>query len=394
MQAIILAAGKSTRTFPLTLTRPKPMLKVLDKTILEHNLDALKGIVEEAIIVVGYMADMIKNKLGSIYNGIKITYVEQKKQSGTYDAVKCAEELVNDKIIILGGDDLFSKDDIKACIKHKYSILASEVKNPEKFGVLEIQDNYLTGIEEKPAKPKSNFANTALYVLDKGIFKINVKKSKRGEFEFTDAVTEFAKTNKVYVEKVKDYWLPIGYPWSYLEANVFMIKRMKKSEIKGTIEQGVSIKGNIFLGEGSVIKGFSYIEGPVYIGKNCEIGPYCHIRPDTIIMDNCRIGKTELFDVVIMDNTTSKHFGYLAHGVIGEKVNIGAGTVTADYRHDGKNNWTIVNGVKIDSGRRKLGAFIGDNVNTGIYTKIYPGRKLWPNTTTLPGEIVTKDKEE
>ncbi len=95
-----------------------------------------------------------------------------------------------------------------------------------------------------------------------------------------------------------------------------------------------------------------------------------------------------------MDNTTSKHTSYAAHSVIGEHVNIGAGTITADYRHDGKNNITIVNGNKIDTGRRKLGAFIGDNVNTGIGTLIYPGRKLWPGTYTSPGEIVKIDKVE
>ena len=102
----------------------------------------------------------------------------------------------------------------------------------------------------------------------------------------------------------------------------------------------------------------------------------------------------ELYDVLVMDNTTSKHTSYVAHSVIGENVNIGAGTITADYRHDGKNNMTIVNDKKIDSGRRKLGAFFGDGVHTGIGTLIYPGRKLWPSVGTLPGEIVKVDKVE
>jgi len=102
----------------------------------------------------------------------------------------------------------------------------------------------------------------------------------------------------------------------------------------------------------------------------------------------------ELCDVVVMDNAKSKHTSYAAHSVIGENVNIGAGLITADFRHDGNNHTTLINGQKIDSGRRKLGAFIGDNVKTGIGTLIYPGRKLWPNTVTMPGEIVKKDKKE
>jgi bifunctional UDP-N-acetylglucosamine pyrophosphorylase/glucosamine-1-phosphate N-acetyltransferase len=92
-----------------------------------------------------------------------------------------------------------------------------------------------------------------------------------------------------------------------------------------------------------------------------------------------------------MDKATAKHNSYIGHSVIGENCNIACGTVTADYRHDSKSNTTLVQGKKIDTGRRKLGAFIGDNVRTGIGTLIYPGRKIWPNKSTLPGQVVKED---
>lgn len=390
LQAVILAAGKSTRTYPLTLTRPKPLLKVLDKTILEHNLEALTGIVNQVILIVGYKQDMIKKAIGTKYKNINIKYITQKQQLGTGHAVKLAEKHIKDRFIIFGGDDLFSKKDIQNCIKHKYCILAQKTKTPKRFGILQIKDNSLVKIEEKPSKPKSNLANTALYVLDKNIFNTKIKKSKRGEIEFTDFVNKFAKKEKIKIVEVKDYWLPISYPWSYLEANVFLLNRIKRS-IKGRREKKVTIKGKVHIGKHTVIKAGSYLEGPIYIGENCEIGPFAHIRPDTIIQDNCRIGKSELVDSVIMQGTTCKHKAYIGHSVIGEKVNIGAGLITADYRHDGKNHITLVNKKKIDTLRRKLGAFIGDNVNTGIGTLIYPGRKIFPNKTTLPGEVVKKD---
>jgi len=393
MQAVILAAGKSTRTYPLTVTKPKPLLKILDKTILEHTLEALNGIVKEAIIIVGYKKEMIKKYIGQKYKRIKIRYIEQRNQLGTGDAVKKAEKHLKDRFIVLGGDDLFSREDIEKCIKHDYCILGQKVEQPKKFGILETKGRNLKRIIEKPARPKSNLANTGLYVLDKKVFEIQPKKSERNEIEFTDFVNELAKKEKIAIEKVKGYWIPVGYPWNYLEANVLMLNKTKewKGHVK-KIEKFVVIKGPVLIGKGTVIKAGTYIEGPVFIGENCEIGPNAHIRPDTIIMDNCRIGKMELYDMVIMDNTTSKHTSYAAHGVIGENVNIGAGFIMADYRHDGKNHMTIVNGNKIDSGRRKLGAFIGDDVKTGIGTLIYPGRKLWPGTSTLPGEIVKEDK--
>src|SRR3989338_9231338 len=128
MQAVILAAGKSTRTYPLTLARPKPLLKVANKTLLEHNLDNLKGIVDEAIIVVGYRKNMIKKYIGNKYKNLKIRYVEQKRQLGTGHAVSLLEPYIKDRFILLMGDGIYSRKDIMECIKHQYSILTTKKK--------------------------------------------------------------------------------------------------------------------------------------------------------------------------------------------------------------------------------------------------------------------------
>src|SRR3989344_2071773 len=125
MQAVILAAGKSTRTYPLTLTRPKPLLKAANKTILEHNLDNLNGAVDEVILIVGYKMEMIREKFGNNYNTIKIKYIEQKEQLGTGHAAMLAEPYIKDKFILMAGDDIYSRDDIKKCVKYPYSILTS-----------------------------------------------------------------------------------------------------------------------------------------------------------------------------------------------------------------------------------------------------------------------------
>src|SRR3989338_578147 len=101
MQALILAAGKSTRTYPLTLTRPKPLLKVANKTLLEWNLDALQNIVSEAVIVVGYRQDMIRKHIGKRYKKIRIKYVQQKQQLGTGHAVMVAESYIKGKFILM-----------------------------------------------------------------------------------------------------------------------------------------------------------------------------------------------------------------------------------------------------------------------------------------------------
>ncbi|MFH0898456.1 MAG: bifunctional sugar-1-phosphate nucleotidylyltransferase/acetyltransferase [bacterium] len=390
MQAVILCAGKSTRTYPLTVNKPKPLLKVMNKTLIEHNLEQLTGLVDEVIIVVGFKKEMLIERVG---NKFKINYVIQKELNGPGGAIQLCKDFLKDKFIVLNGDDLYSRKDIEKCLKHKYCVMCKEVENPEIWGIFEIKNKKVVSFEEKPAKPKSNKGNIGIYVFDKKIFEHKLKKTSREEYEITDYITYLIKKGEdVYCENVSDYWLPIGYPWHLLEANSFFLNKIRKSDIKGTIEKNVTIKGPVIIKKNTIIKSGTYIEGPAYIGESCVIGPNAYIRHGTTIENNCNI-RAEVYDSIIMENTTAKHFSYIGHSVIGENVNIAAGTITSDYRHDAKNNITLIKGKKIDSGRRKLGAFIGDNVRTGIGTLIYPGRKIWPGKTTLPGDIVKKDIE-
>src|SRR3989344_341487 len=170
MQAVILAAGKSTRTYPLTLTRPNPLLKVANKTLLEHNLDNLSNIVNEVIIVVGYKKNTIKKHVKKRYKNIKIKYVAQKEQLGTAHALSVVEPHVKDRFVLMMGDDIYSREDIKNCIKHKYSLLTTRVKNPQNFGVVVEKNKILVDFVEKPRHFVSDLISNALYVLDKKIF--------------------------------------------------------------------------------------------------------------------------------------------------------------------------------------------------------------------------------
>lgn len=396
IQAIILAAGKSTRTHPLTLTKPKPMLKVANKTLLEHNLDQLKGLVDEAIIVVGYKKEMIEEYLGAEYNGIHLIYVHQKEQLGTGHAVMQTESKIRNKFILMPGDDLFSHEDIRRCSLHDYCVLATEVDTPERFGIFTVSHGNVIGIEEKPEKPKSNLANTALWVMDKRLISLMKEqpKSKRGEYEITDALNALLKEQKVVCEIVKDFWLPVGYPWDLIKANNVLVGRQKK-KIRGKLEKNVTVKGDIVVGEGTQILNGVYIEGNINIGKNCKIGPNCYLRGNTSIGDNCHIGASvEIKNCVIGNKTNVPHLNYVGDSVIGDNCNIAAGCIVANLRHDKKNILSPVKGKMVDTGRYKFGAIIGDNVKLGIKTIVYPGRKIWPNCTTDPGEIVKKDIEK
>ncbi len=396
MKAVLLAAGKGTRTYPLTLTRPKPLLTIANKTILQHNLEQLNGLVDEVIIIVGYKAEMIKKKFRNNFNGLKLVYIEQKEQLGTAHAVEQAKNLLDEKFLVMNGDDVFFKEDIENVLKNDFAVLVKRVKNPEQFGVCKIENSFISKIIEKPKEFVSDLANTGLYLLPKKVFNYQIEKSERGEYEIVDFVSLLLKDEKVKAVEAKA-WFPLAFSWDLLKANEYLLSKIEK-KTEGKVEDNVVIKGNAIIGKNTIVKSGVYIEGPAVIGENCVIGPNAYLRPSTSIGNNCKIGhEVEIKNSIIMDNTAVPHLSYIGDSILGENVNIGAGSITANFRHDAG---LIRSSVKteykselVDTGLIKFGTVIGDNTKLGVRTLIYPGRKIWPNMTTLPGEIVKEDKE-
>jgi carbonic anhydrase/acetyltransferase-like protein (isoleucine patch superfamily) len=186
----------------------------------------------------------------------------------------------------------------------------------------------------------------------------------------------------------------IRYPWDFLRANELIVSELKGDTLYGDIHPAAVVEGNVFLGPGSRILPGVYIEGNVVIGAHCKIGPNCYIRGNTSIGNQCHIGQSvEIKNSLILSNTNVGHLSYVGDSILGEYVNLGAGTIISNLRHDGKNTRSMVSGMLVDTGRRKFGTIVADHVHTGINTSIYPGRKLWPETSTRPGEIVRRDLE-
>jgi bifunctional UDP-N-acetylglucosamine pyrophosphorylase/glucosamine-1-phosphate N-acetyltransferase len=177
-----------------------------------------------------------------------------------------------------------------------------------------------------------------------------------------------------------------------LRANELHVSALSKSHIEGTVHPHATIEGILHLGPGSRILPGVFIEGNVVIGANFKIGPNCYIRGNTAIGNNCHIGNAvEIKNSILLAHTHVAHLSYLGDSILGENVNLGAGTISSNFRHDGKNHRTSVDGTLVDTGRHKFGTIIGDGVHTGIHTSIYPGRKIGAGATTLPGEIVKHD---
>lgn len=184
----------------------------------------------------------------------------------------------------------------------------------------------------------------------------------------------------------------IVHPWDLLRANERHVSLLSGSRVPEDLSPLVSIDGCVRIGEGTKLLPGVVIEGNVVIGAGCKIGPNCYLRGNTSIGDHCHVGNAvEIKNSILLSHTNVGHLSYVGDSVLGEKVNFGAGTMTSNLRHDGRNHRSLVGETLVDTGRRKFGCIVGDGVHTGINTSIYPGRKLFAGTSTLPGEIVRRD---
>lgn len=213
MQAVILAAGEGKRMRPLTLVRPKPLVLVAGRPILEHIIDALPSEVNDLILVVGYKAEMIREHFGDSYKSRRIRYVHQWMPAGTAHALSMAEPLLEGgRFLMLNADDLHGTRALREALTHPLALLAATHPEPSKFGVISLNaDGTLAGIVEKPEAPTTNLISTGAMVLDTRIFKYEAVRHENGEYYMTHPLGLLAKEHPITVV-TQDFWMPIGSP--------------------------------------------------------------------------------------------------------------------------------------------------------------------------------------
>jgi len=404
MRGIILTAGEGTRMRPLTLTRPKTMLQVGGKPLLQYNLEALRDAgVKNITMVVGYYQEVVEEHFqDGVKFGVQIEYVTQEKRLGTAHAIATAASSVEEEVIILNGDILVQSQVIKSLIEkyHRTNcdtiLTLTEVDNPSSFGVVELQNDKITDIIEKPAPDKAptNLINAGIYFFTPKIFRAIEKtpKSSRGEYEITDSIKiQIQNGEEVLGLTFQDRWIDIGRPWELLEINEHFLENME-SEIQGIIEEGVTIHGPVILGKGSILRSGSYIMGPVFIGENTDIGPNSFIRKYSSIGNGVSVGNgVEIKNSIVMDNTNINHLSYVGDSVIGADCNLAAGTNIANLRFDDCEVKLTVKKDRINSGRRKLGVIFADDVKTGINSSFNPGVMVGQGARVGSGAIIYRD---
>ncbi|MBW9220686.1 NTP transferase domain-containing protein [Methanothermococcus sp. SCGC AD-155-M21] len=392
MDAIILCAGKGTRLMPLTENKPKPMIPIGGKPILEHIINKIEHFVDNIYLIVRYKKEVIIDYLN---DHPKIKFIEQGKLDGTGYALLAGKDHIDDDFLVINGDIIF-EDNLESILPYKNALALVEVKNPENFGVVVLdRENNIIELQEKPKNPKSNLINGGIYKFEKEIFNIleNLEPSERGEIELTDAIVELIKKKReIKGIKLKGYWSDIGRPWDILEGNKHILKGIK-SKILGDVGENVVINGNVIIEEGAIIKHNTVIEGPAIIKSGSIVGPLAYIRPNTVLMENTLVGNSsEIKSSIIMKNTKVPHLSYVGDSIIGENCNIACNTITANLRFDDKPVKVNIKGKVVES-VRKLGIIMGDNVKTGVQVSFMPGVKIGGNCWIGANLLIDRDVE-
>ncbi|KXA90393.1 hypothetical protein AKJ57_04170 [candidate division MSBL1 archaeon SCGC-AAA259A05] len=399
MKAVILAAGIGERMRPLTYTHPKGLLPVAGKPILDYVLESLKRAETENVeIVVGYRKEDIIGRYGDGDNWeMDISYVEQPEQRGTADAISLTES--DETFLVINGDVYCDAPSLVETInKHEEGEAVAtlgtyRVKSAASYGVIKTKNGKIQEVIEKPKETYNQLINAGIYVFEPEIYDAieDTPLSKRDEKEITTSIEMLIEKGELVSANELSSWVHVGRPWDLLIANENALKNLTPTT-EGEIEPGAYVDENVTVEEGTLIRSGAYIEGPAYIGENSDIGPNCYIRPYTSIGKEVRIGNAvEVKNSIILDGSHAAHHSYIGDSIVGYGCNFGSGTKVGNLRLDAGNVIMTLRGELTDTGRRKLGAVLGEGVQTGINSSINPGVKVGPNSAVGPGAILYED---
>lgn len=393
MKAVILAAGKGDNLKPFTDTRPNPMISVAGKYLLDHSLDLLqKAGINDIFVVVGHQKEKLVEQIGEhVHNGLNLQYLVQARAGGIGDAVlQVKDKILPGEYFMLIYGDIVTAENIFTKTQQSFHAFKGPVASiclppsNQMFGNVFLNANMnITKIIEKPKDDNlGNYVLSGVFILPARFFEILEKSGRSME----KAIKELIKDDGLRASMWEDQWLDVVYPWEILRANKIIMDSWSHSRISKTVtlEANVTIQGTVHIEDDVVIKAGAVLEGPCSIGKGSYIGNNSLIRSYTALGDNCSVGYgVELKNCVVHRSSHIGRLSFIGDSVLGENVDIGAGTMTVNRKLD----WTTIK-VKHqkkskDTGILKLGSFIGDNVTIGAGNSIEPGT-IVPPGKTLP----------
>jgi mannose-1-phosphate guanylyltransferase/phosphomannomutase len=374
MKAVILAGGYGTRLRPLTYSRPKPLIPIGPKPVLQYIIESLaQQHFDDITITTNYLQEQIENYFGDGSRfGVTLRYPKEDKPLGTAGSVKNAERFLDETFAVIQGDNI---TEINMAEQFRYhekkrglaTLAVLQVQEPWKYGVVSLDKrNRIVGFQEKPRREecRSNLANTGLYIIEPDVLKIIPKDQ---QFDFAREV--FPKIlgikKPLYGYRARGFWTDVGDVGGLLEASGWLLKKMRTS-ISPTVDTSeAKIRGTAWIGDGTILEPGVRIEGPVYIENMCKIGKSSTLRGGTMLKHDVNVGSLSTLNGALVFNSTDIHSKVtLTNCVIDEKCEVGSNTL-------------------IDSS-----VIIGAGCKIGENSVIGPGVKLEPGTTIEQGKTI------
>ncbi|WP_144920732.1 sugar phosphate nucleotidyltransferase [Halorubrum salsamenti] len=368
--AVILAAGEGRRLEPLTNRRPKPMVPVANRPLLEHVVEAVTAAgIDRVALVVGYRQERIRNHFGDGDDwDVTIEYVEQSTQLGTGHAVLQAEPVVDGPFVVLNGDRI-----VDAAVVSRVRDLARDgdhpamvvttAEHPREYGVVSLDDDRVTGIDEKPEGPvETNRINAGVYAFSPAVFDAIRETHATGELAITATLNELAADGDLTAVGYDGRWLDVSNLWDLLEVNAGLIGESPESAsapptlresvtvaddvaLAGNVRIGpnVTVGGSTAIGSNATVEAGAVVENSVIL-PDAVIGAGAVVR-DAIVAGNARIGPNATIaggpaTVVVGD---AVHRDVELGGVVGDNASIGGGATLADGA-------VVGDGVRADAG--------------------------------------------
>lgn len=368
---IVLAAGPGSRLWPLTNTRPKPMVPVAGRPILEWCLEALQQVgFEEVTIVVGHKASTVQSHFGDGSEfGLDITYVHQDQQIGTAHAVATALKEVGmpETALVLGGDNVVSPELIGNLLAHEPNALSvTESPEPSKYGVVNLDGDAITHITEKPHVDGKALISTGVCLLDRDALDTVHHLVQNGTTGLPSVLNRIAEeSHNLTASRSSKDWLDAVYPWDLVPLTELLLQR-KGDLISETSRRHdtATIDGLVHVDGGSTIKAQATLTGPTSLGANVRVAAR-GLVDRSLVLDGSRIGPGAIIE----------------SSVLAEGVTVGAGAVL------GAGNADIVAGDEVHH-VHNIGAIVGEGTRIGPGAVVHPGTVIGSGVRVRPGAVV------
>ena len=380
MKALVLAAGKSASLSPFSQSRPAPMLKLCGRYILEQTLDLLRQAGVGNVVIVVDEKSGIPSALGNGERyGLSLEYVRQRGE-GIAGAIQDAEDALRqgDHFLLVYGDTLTRQNIFLETLRshHEHHGPVASVcltEHPERYGNIYMTgDMRISKIIERPTSALGNYVLAGAFVLPRTFMK-HLAQSPGGMYE---AMGRLMAEESLHASIWEESWVDLRYPWDILTANRIVMDGWKEARIAASarISPRAMVSGPVVIGEEAEIRAGAIVQGPCYVGPGSFVGHNCLVRAHTSLGARSLVGfGVELKNCVLMDGSRVGRLSFIGDSVIGEGVDVGAGTMTINREHDEREINVHLGDRVVPSHFRKLGAFIGDRAIVGSSHSLAPG---------------------